>query len=108
GQGDGGVKPTTLAASQATGRRSWGSKIDGSTDYVGVDGKTHPYTAKKDNLQNFYQTGTTFTNTLAFSGGNENVTYRFSASDLNSKGILPNTTFDRKTVNLAMTARLDD
>ena len=108
GQGDGGVKPTTLAASQATGRRSWGSKIDGSTDYVGVDGKTHPYTAKKDNLQNFYQTGTTLTNTLAFSGGNENVTYRFSLSDLNSKGILPNTTFDRKTVNLAMTARLDD
>jgi len=108
GQGDGGVKPTTLAASQATGRRSWGSKIDGSTDYVGVDGKTHPYTAKKDNLQNFYQTGKTWTNTVAMTGGNENVTYRFSLSDLNSKGILPNTTYDRKVVNLALGARLDD
>ena len=42
GQGDGGVKPTTLAQAQATGRRSFGSKIDGSTDYVAADGKTHP------------------------------------------------------------------
>src|SRR5882724_4374426 len=108
GQGDGGVKPTTLAASQATGRRSWGSKIDGSTDYVGVDGKTHPYTAKKNNFQNYYQTGSTYTNSVAFSGGSDAVTYRFSAADLNSKGILPNTTYDRKTLNLSLNGKLND
>ena len=106
GQGDGGVKPTTLLAAQATGRRSWGSKIDGSTDYVAVDGKTHPYTAKKNNLQNFYQTGSTYTNSVAFSGGNETTTYRFSMADLNSKGILPKTTYDRKTLNLALNSKL--
>src|SRR5205814_8662462 len=50
GQGDGGVKPTTLAAAQATGRRSWGAKIDGSKDYVAVDGQTHTYSAQKKNL----------------------------------------------------------
>jgi len=105
GQGDGGVKPTTLSASQATGRRSWGSKIDGSADYVGVDGKTHPYVAQKRNFQNYYQTGTTFTNSLAFTGGNELVTYRFSAADLNSRGILPNTTYERKTLNLSVNAK---
>jgi len=108
GQGDGGVKPTTLAQSQATGRRSWGAKIDGSTDYVGVDGKTHPYVAQKDNLQNYYQTGTTYTNTISFTGGNEAVTYRFSAADLSSKGILPKTTYGRKTLNLAVNARLGE
>ncbi|WP_153797962.1 SusC/RagA family TonB-linked outer membrane protein [Foetidibacter luteolus] len=108
GQGDGGVKPTTLAQAQATGRRSWGAKIDGSTDYVGVDGNTHPYLAQKDNLQNFYQTGTTFTNTLSFTGGNESLNYRFSASDLNSRGILPKTTYGRKTLNLALNGRLGD
>ena len=106
GQGDGGVKPTTLAAAQATGRRSWGSKIDGSTDYVAVDGKTHPYSAQKDNLKNYYQTGSTYTNSLAFLGGNEAITYRFSAADLNSKGVLPGTTYDRKTFNLALTSKL--
>ena len=108
GQGDGGVKPTDLNAAIATGRRSFGAKIDRSTDYVGVDGKTHPYTAKKDNLRNFYKTGSTYTNTIALSGGNEKMTYRFSAADLNSKGILQNTSYDRKTFNLALNGRLSD
>ena len=108
GQGNLGIKPTTLAASQATGRRSWGALIDGSTDYVGVDGNTHPYTAKKNNYQNYYQTGSTYTNTVALTGGTEAVTYRFSAADLSSKGILPNTTYDRKTLNLAVNAKLSD
>lgn len=107
GQGDGGVKPTTLAAAQASGRRSWGSKIDGSTDYVAVDGKTHPYLAQKNNLQNYYQTGSTYTNSLAFVGGSEGINYRFSLADLNSKGILPGTTYDRKTFNLALNAKLN-
>lgn len=106
GQGDGGVKPTTLATAQGTGRRSWGAKIDGSTDYMAVDGKTHPYAAQKDNIKNFYQTGSTYTNSIAFVGGNEAITYRFSAADLNSKGILPGTTYDRKTFNLALNSRL--
>jgi len=106
GQGDGGVKPTTLAAAQASGRRSWGAKIDGSTDYVAVDGKTHPYLAQKDNLKNYYQTGATYTNSLAFVGGSEGINYRFSLADLNSKGILPGTTYDRKTFNLALNAKL--
>ncbi|MCR8556609.1 SusC/RagA family TonB-linked outer membrane protein [Mucilaginibacter sp. BJC16-A38] len=106
GQGDGGVKPLTLAQAQATGRRSWGAKIDGSTDYVAVDGKTHPYVAQKDNLKNYYQTGSTYTNSLAFVGGNEGITYRFSLADLNSRGILPGTTYDRKTFNLALNAKL--
>lgn len=108
GQGDGGVKPTTLAQAQATGRRSFGAKIDGSTDYMAADGKTHPYTAQKDNLKNFYNTGTTFTNTIALSGGNESVVYRFSLSDLNAKSILPNNKYNRKTANLNISAKLSE
>lgn len=106
GQGDSGVKPTTLAAAQATGRRSWGAKIDGSTDYVGVDGLTHPYIAQKDNLKNYYQTGSTYTNTLALSGGSDAIVYRFSLADLSSKGILPGTTYDRKTANVSLNGKL--
>lgn len=108
GQGAQGVKPTTLAASQASGRFSWGAKIDGSKDYVGVDGNTHPYVAQKKNLQNFYQTGTTFTNTIALTGGSDKFNFRFSAADLNSKGILPNTTYKRKTFNLSVNSKLSD
>ncbi len=106
GQGDGGVKPTTLADAQATGRRSFGPRIDGSTDYVAADGLTHPYTAQKDNIKNFYKTGTTFTNTFAFSGGNDAIVYRLSISDLNALSILPNSKYNRKTANLNISAKL--
>ena len=106
GQGDGGVKPTTLAQAQATGRRSFGSKIDGSTDYVAADGQNHPYVAQKNNLKNFYQTGTTLTNSLAFSGGNEQVLYRLSLSDLDAQSVLPSNTYNRKTANLNISGSL--
>lgn len=105
GQGSTGEVPGTLLSSQQSGRRSWGAPIDGNTNYVGVDGKTHPYVAQKKNIQNYYQTGTTFTNTLAFTGGSEALAYRFSLADLNSKGILPNTTYKRKTFNLSLNGK---
>ena len=105
GQGDNGVKPTTQGEAIQTGRRSFGTKIDGSP-YVAADGLTHPYSAQKDNIKNFYQTGSTFTNTLAFTGGTEAINYRFSASDLNSKSVLPNTDYNRKTGNLSINSKL--
>lgn len=108
GQGDGGVMPTTQAQAQATGRRSFGAKIDGSLNYMAADGLNHPYSAQKDNLKNFYQTGTTFTNTVAFSGGNEGIVYRLSLADLNAKSILPTNKYNRKTANLNINAKLSD
>jgi TonB-linked SusC/RagA family outer membrane protein len=108
GQGLDGVESTDLSSAQASGRKSWGAPIDGNTNYVAVDGLHHAYTAKKDNVQNFYQTGSTFTNSIAFSGGNDKTIYRFSMADLNSKGILPNTTYDRKTLNLSLSSKLND
>ena len=108
GQGDGGIKPTNLLAAQGSGRRSFGAKIDGSTDYMAADGLNHPYSAQKNNLKNFYQTGNTFTNSIALSGGNEAILYRLSLSNLDSKSILPNSKYNRKTANLNLGAKLSD
>jgi len=105
GQGTIGLKPATAGEGLASGRRSFGAKIDGSS-YIAADGLSHPYSAVKDNVKNFYQTGTTFTNTLAFNGGTEALTYRFSGSDLNSKSILPNSTYNRKTASLSLNGKL--
>ncbi|WP_199269770.1 SusC/RagA family TonB-linked outer membrane protein [Mucilaginibacter lacusdianchii] len=105
GQGDGGVKPMTQSAAITTGRRSFGAKIDGST-FVGFDGKEHPYVAQKDKIKDFYRTGSTFTNTIAATGGTEAVTYRFSVADLKSESVLPNSNFDRKTFNLNVNGKL--
>jgi len=105
GQGTDGTKPATQAQALASGRRSFGAKIDGSP-YIAADGLLHPYSAVKDNVRDFYQTGTSFTNTLAFTGGNEVLTYRFSGSNLDSKSVLPNSTYNRKTANLSVNGKL--
>ncbi|EDM34706.1 putative outer membrane protein [Pedobacter sp. BAL39] len=107
GQGLNGVKPMNQNDAIATGRLSFGAKIDGS-DYVAADGLTHPYSAQKDNIKHFYDTGTNFTNTLAFSGGNDGVVYRLSVADLDSKGIISTTRFKRQTANLNINAKIND
>lgn len=107
GQGLNGVKPMTQNDAIATGRLSFGAKIDGSS-YIAADGLSHPYSAQKDNIKNYYGTGTNFSNTIAFSGGNEGLTYRLSLADLDSKGILPNTKFKRQTGNLNIGAKITD
>jgi len=107
GQGLNGIKPMTQADAIATGRLSFGAKIDGS-DYVAADGLTHSYSAQKDNIKNFYSTGTNFTNTIAFTGGNEGTTYRLSISDLDSKGIIETTKFKRQTANLNINSKISD
>ncbi len=58
-----------------------------------------------DNVNPFYQTGYTYTNSLAISGGGEKATFRLSGSDLRSDGVVPNNEYKRKTVKLASTLR---
>lgn len=105
GQGTDGTKPVTQSQALASGRRSFGARIDGSS-FIAADGLSHTYAAVKDNVKDFYKTGTSFTNTLAFTGGNDNLTYRFSGSDLSSNSILPNSTYNRKTANLSLNGKV--
>ncbi|WP_199757160.1 SusC/RagA family TonB-linked outer membrane protein [Pedobacter sp. KBW06] len=105
GQGILGAKPLTKNDAIISGRRSWGAKIDGSA-YIGMDGNEHPYSAQKDNIKHFYRTGTNFTNTLAFTGGTENLAYRFSLADLNSRSILPNSSYHRQGGNLSVNGKM--
>lgn len=107
GQGLNGVKPMNKNDAIATGRLSFGAKIDGS-DYIAADGLVHPYSAVKDNINNFYSTGTNFTNTVAFSGGTDGIVYRLSVADLDSKGIISTTRFKRQTANLNINAKISD
>ncbi len=107
GQGLNGVKPVNQNDAIATGRLSFGAKIDNST-YIAADGLNHPYSAVKDNIKNFYSTGTNFTNTVAFSGGTDGIVYRLSIADLDSKGIISTTKFKRQTANLNINARIND
>ena len=105
GSGANGKKPTNQAEAIAAGRWSWGAKMDG-TDVVQFDGVARPYVPQKNNIKNFYNTGTTFINSLALSGGNEKATGRLSFSNMENKGVVPNNDFNRKSINMASNVNL--
>lgn len=107
GAGSRGQKPTSASDAIAFGRMSWGAKLDGSMVF-NPDGVERPYVPHKDNIKNFYNIGSTFSNTLAISGGGQAVNFRFSASNLDNKGIVPNNSLNRKTFNLSANANLSN
>ena len=72
---------------------SWGPRFDGSVQPWGqaVNGvrQERPYSAVRNNVRDFFETGVAFNNNLSFSGGSEKSTYFLSLNALNSDGIMP-------------------
>ncbi len=64
----------------------------GTGDRVGLQ----PY---NENYKDFYRTGRTLINNVAFSDGNDKGDYRLSITSLNQMGILPNAELDRLTTS---------
>ncbi|MHB1180059.1 MAG: SusC/RagA family TonB-linked outer membrane protein, partial [Daejeonella sp.] len=84
---------------------SWGPKMTGqSVALWGNDpadaGKVYNMTPQPDNYKDFFATGKQFSNSLAFSGGNEKVQTYFSYTNVNATGILENNKLSRNTLNL--------
>ncbi|UYZ63640.1 SusC/RagA family TonB-linked outer membrane protein [Hymenobacter weizhouensis] len=100
GQGANNAKPTTAEGAAQVGNSSWGGRLDGS-NVVQFDGVARPYVAQRDNLENFYRTGNSWTNTLAFNKGFDAGSVRLSASNLSNHSVVPNSKLNRQTFNLA-------
>jgi len=98
GNGAQGLAPTTAIAAFQAGNSSWGAKLDGSS-VIQFDGVSRPYVAQEDNFNEFYRTGSTFTNTVAFSKAYDLASIRFSASDLHNEAVTPNSGYDRRSFN---------
>ncbi|MDR1436599.1 MAG: SusC/RagA family TonB-linked outer membrane protein [Candidatus Symbiothrix sp.] len=88
---------STLTAS------SWGKPIGeltaGERNIDGVTGKTH-------DIADFFRTGTSFNNTIAISGGSENIQNYFSYGNTNASGIIPHNRFDRHALTFRQTYNL--
>ena len=99
--------PQTLAEhwNNGWGYNGWGPKFDGS-QAMQFDGVMRPYQYAGDNWDRFYETGTALTNTIALTGGSETQSFRLSLSDLRSKGVFPNSGFDRKNVTLSTNSKI--
>ena len=83
---------------------SWGPRL-GSGSFVAFDGQTRPYVDAGDQFPNWFQTGSTFTNSLALTAGNANQNFRFSASDMRNQGIVPNSGMNRQNFTLSTNSK---
>ncbi|WP_276361771.1 SusC/RagA family TonB-linked outer membrane protein [Daejeonella sp. H1SJ63] len=90
---------------------SWGPKMTGqSVALWGNDpadvGKVYNMTPQPDNYKDFFNTGKQYSNSLAFSGGNEKVQTYFSYTNVNATGILDNNKLARNTLNLRVSGKV--
>lgn len=61
-----------------------------------------------NNTKEFFQTGSSFNNSISFTGGNQGANFRASLSRLDQKGIIPNSNFTRNNVSIAGQVALND
>ncbi|MEZ4775744.1 MAG: SusC/RagA family TonB-linked outer membrane protein [Bacteroidia bacterium] len=106
GQGENGVRPT--AANPTSGQWSFGEKFQPGMTQVLFDGVTVPYEPVYDRIRTFYRNGQNLTNTIALSAGNDKGGFNLSMSNLDSKGIVPNNSYNRKTINLGFSQELSE
>jgi len=102
GLGVGGLKPVSASNATANGQFGWGAKLDGEL-VPAFNGTMIPYEFQKNRLKEYFNTGTVFDNTLAFSGGTENGSFRASFARTDTKGIEPTNEYKRNIANLGVT-----
>ena len=80
---------------------SWGPKLDGRLiRQFNSNGVPVPFIAHPDNVKNYFLTGHTLNNGVAFTGGNDMYDYRFSYNNSNQKGIYPNTDLKKNSFGI--------
>ncbi len=97
GQGENGVRPTT--PNPTSGQWSFGEKFQPGMRQVLFNGLDVPYEPQYDRIDKFFRHGQNMTNTVSFSAGNERGGMNLSLANMESKGIVPNNTYNRKTIN---------
>ena len=104
GQGEQGVRPTT--PNPTSGQWSFGEKFQPGMTQVLFDGVTVPYEPVRGIINGFFRNGQNLTNSITLATSSDKGGMSLSFSDLNSKGIVPNNTYNRKTINLGFAYNL--
>jgi TonB-linked SusC/RagA family outer membrane protein len=92
---------------------NWGPRFDGTLRQIGntwPDGtyQTVPYAPVANNLLDFFNTGSTFNNTIYVSGSHETSKFYLSVGDQTSTGIVPNDKYKRNTFRVNASKKVGD
>lgn len=101
GQGENGVRPTT--PNPTSGQWSFGEKFQPGMTQVLFNGLTVPYAPVRNRVRDFFRNGQNTTNTIMLQTSNDKGGMSVSFANLDSKGIVPNNTYNRKTFNVGFT-----
>ncbi|WP_217603174.1 SusC/RagA family TonB-linked outer membrane protein [Chitinophaga sp. GbtcB8] len=106
GQGENGVRPT--APNPTSGQWSFGEKFAPGMTQVLFDNLTVPYQPQGSRIKEFYRHGQNVANTVAFEASNDKGGMRLSLNNTENRGIVPNNSFNRKTMNLGYSYNLSE
>ena len=104
GQGNAGNAATSLADLIAS---SWGPKADGSQQLY-FDGSQRVYSARPDNVKNFFETGVKTINSVAIDASTASTDYRFSYTNNKTESVLPGANLKSHNFNVRASADLSD
>ena len=86
---------------------SWGPKLDVglmipqyNSPIVGGVHTATPWVSSPDNVKDFFETGVTTSTNFSVYGGTNGANFRLGYTNLNQKGMLPNTNYKKNTINL--------
>jgi TonB-linked SusC/RagA family outer membrane protein len=106
GQGENGVRPT--APNPTSGQWSFGEKIAPGMTQVLFNNLTVPYVAQGSRIKEFYRHGQNFANTVTLSAGGEKGGLYMSLNNTDNRGIVPNNSLNRKSINLGFSYNLSE
>ena len=88
---------------------SWGPKMEGQqyTNWLGQQDAYSP-NPNKNPYKEFYQTGFTVANTVAFEGSADKGSFRLAITDEDGQGIVSNNTLAKQTFSIRGTTKLSD
>lgn len=95
-------------AYDAVENTNWGPRFDGQLRQIGptfpegylIPTQMVPYSPVKNNLRDFFQTGSTLSNTVYLSGSNETSKFYLSFGDQRSNGIVLDDEYKRNTIRV--------
>jgi TonB-linked SusC/RagA family outer membrane protein len=67
-----------------------------------------PFVAHPNNIKEYFKTGATLINNVSFNGSNDQSSFRISYTNLDNKGMMPNTDLKRNSLAFSGTSRLND
>ncbi|MDP4261434.1 MAG: SusC/RagA family TonB-linked outer membrane protein [Bacteroidota bacterium] len=106
GQGENGVRPT--AANPTSGEWSFGEKFAPGMTQVLFNNLSLPYEPQGSRIKEFYRNGENLSNTVTLESGGDKGGIHLSLNNTDNKGIMPNNTFNRKSMNLGFSYNLSE